>query len=160
MAEFTRDLFDSYCEKICSCFGFESLNIFQKEALMALVLQRRDTFINLPTGFGKSLVYQALPLFRELSQDLSPIIIVVSPLISLMKDQVSFLKSIGIKATSLNLAEDEGSRRDIEKGLFSVVYGSPESWLTERWRNMLKNPTYSRNICAVALDEAHIINHW
>lgn len=127
MASFTKDKFDRNCLKICSDFGFETLNEFQKKALTSIVLERKDTYVNLPTGFGKSIIYQALPLFTELSENLTPIVIVISPLISLMKDQVGFLESKGIKAASINLTDDKKSRREIERGLFSVVYGSPES---------------------------------
>ncbi len=86
-------------------------------------------FVNLPTGYGKSLIYQALPFIFDITRGIpGHIVIVVSPLTNLMKDQVSILNRSGIPAVSLSniTAEDANS---VEQGHFRVVYGSPECWL-------------------------------
>ena len=90
------------------------------------------------------------------------LVIVVSPLVSLVKDQVSLLLSLGISATSLNNEIPEADKRKVESGQYSVfVYGSPESWLGDtRWRKMLTSETYKNLVRVVAVDEAHVINHW
>ena len=89
------------------------------------------------------------------------IVVVVSPLINLITDQVSYLQGLGITAINISGIEDEGERKEVEKGSFQVVYGTPEAWLlNERWRNMLKNSTYTSKLCAVAVDEAHVIKQW
>ena len=87
--------------------------------------------------------------------------IVVSPLVSLVKDQVSLLLSLGISATSLNNEASEADKRKVESGQYSIVYGSPESWLGDtRWRKMLTGETYKNSVRVVAVDEAHVICHW
>ena len=141
---------------MCCTFNINQLNDYQIKALNSLVMKKKDTFVNLPTGCGKSLIYQSLPLFNNLSS----IVIVVSPLINLMRDQVTLLNSLGISSICLSLVDDEKTRKEVENGCYCVVYGSPESWISERWRKMLCNPKYSKSICAVAIDEAHVINHW
>ena len=150
--------------KVCATFGIEKLNKQQEEAIRCVVLEKKDVFVNLPTGFGKSLIFQALPeVFSSLqrSDRSRNIVIVVSPLISLMKDQVSRLTSLGISAICLSDINTESQRRKLENGEFSIVYGSPESWLNdERWRKMLSSEAYNSFERAVAVDEAHIISHW
>ena len=101
--------------KLCEVFGFERLNKHQEKALRLVVESKSDVFVNLPTGFGKSVVFQALPVVYshvELSREKPPVIvIVVSPLVNLMKDQVSRLTSLGISAVSLSdICSDEEMR--------------------------------------------------
>ena len=89
------------------------------------------------------------------------IVIVVSPLVSLMNDQVSLLLSRGINAAWLNNDLSETDKRRVESGKYSIVYGSPESWLGDtRWRKMLTFETHKNSVRVVAVDEAHVICHW
>ena len=89
------------------------------------------------------------------------IVLVVSPLINLMKDQVSRLNSRGISAISLSDVSSELEIRAVETGSYSIVYGSPESWLGEtKWRKMLSSDIYQNSVRAVAVDEAHVNCHW
>ena len=133
----------------------------QKRAISEVAKRRKDVFVNLPTGYGKSLIYQALPtVFDALRSSSGHTVVVVSPLISLMDDQVKFLASIGIKALNLTSASEE-QKANAEKGKYSLVYGSPEAWLkNERWRSMLHNDVYSRKLCTIAVDEAHVLRQW
>ena len=118
----------------------------KKTGIRKIVEERKDVFVNLPTGFGKSLLYQALPLVFDLtSQEPGHIVVVVSPLISLMEDQVSHLKELGLKAANISSLED-GDRTRVENGEYSLVYGSPEA--------------YSKKLCAIAVDEAHVVRQW
>ena len=154
---------ESAFEKVCSRFNIEKLNKLQEEAMRCIVVDGRDVFVNLPTGFGKSLIFQGLPeLFSSLKPELEKnIVIVVSPLISLMRDQVSRLTSLGVKSICLSEVSSEAVRKDVERGLYSIVYGSPESWLgDQRWRKMISGETYRTSVRTVAIDEAHIISHW
>lgn len=157
MASF-EDLFKLTCET----FKIQELTPLQKEAIEVFINEKRDVFINLPTGYGKSLIYQAIPLlFDQLHEsNKNHIVVVVSPLINLMVDQVTRLRSLGISAISLSDISDEEAK-DLEKGLFSVVYGTPESWLkNQRWRSMLSSDIYKTKVCAIAVDEAHVIKEW
>ena len=96
---------------------------------------KTDEFINLPTGFGKSLIYQALLLVCDTVRGATRhIVVVVSSLVNLMKDQATKLENIGIPAVTLSDTSEE-NMRVVERGAFSVVYGSPEAWLKiDRWR--------------------------
>ena len=149
--------------KVCEVFGFDSLNKHQEEALRFVFESKSDVSVNLPTGFGKAVVFQALPIMYscvEPTRDKN-IVIVVSPLINLMKDQVSRLTSLGKSAISVSDISSESDIRAVERGTYSIVYGSPESWLGEtRWRKMLSNDVYQNSSRALAVDEAHVICHW
>ena len=153
--------FDEAVKIVCEKHNLKELNKYQREALDQFVLKRRDVFVNLPTGSGKSMIYLALPLLFDSMYDTSGhIVVVVSPLISLMKDQVSSLERLGISAVSLSDIKDE-EIKDIEKGKFSVVYGTPEAWLKcERWRKLLSSSIYNSKLCGIAVDEAHVIKQW
>ena len=147
--------------KASSKFKISELNVYQKLAIRKFVLEKEDIFVNLPTGSPKSLIYQAMPLmYDHVSHENGRIVVVVSPLISLMEDQVKYLRSLGLSAINIS-SNIEVDRAKIEKGEYSIVYGSPEAWLmNERWRCMLSNDVYSRKLCAVAVDEAHVLRHW
>ena len=104
--------------KVCEVFGFDSLNKHQEEALRFVFETKSDVFVNLPTGFGKSVVFQALPIVYSCVEPTREknIVIVVSPLINLMKDQVSRLTSLGISAISLSDISSESDIRAVERG--------------------------------------------
>ena len=148
--------------KVCEVFGHEKLNKHQEDSLRFIVQVKGDVFINLPTRYGKSLVFQALPVVHSfLEPSEKNIVIVVSPLVNLMKDQVSRLTSLRISAISLSNMSSESEVKAIENGDYSIVYGSPESWLGDRrWRKMVVSDTYQKSVRAVAVDEAHVICHW
>jgi len=159
MAE-TSDL-DRAVSSVCSKFGISRLNSFQMKAISEFSKGKSDIYVNLPTGYGKSLIYQALPsVFDTLTDSLAHVVVVVSPLVNLMRDQVQSLRSIGISAVSLSDLE-EGEAEKVEKAAYSAVFGTPESWLkNERWREVLSSPIYSLKLCCIAVDEAHVIKQW
>ena len=89
----TSDL-DGALSTVCSRFTISCLNPHQKKAISEFVKGKSDIFVNLPSGCGKSLVYQALPtVFDSLTARSGHIVVVVSPLVNLMRDQVRSLRS-------------------------------------------------------------------
>lgn len=144
-------------------FHIEKFRETQLEAIINL-LQGKDVLVLQPTGSGKSLIFQSFPLIiDELRKPVrSSCALVISPLNSLMQDQVRFLTSIGIKAAFIGEEQnDENIKKGVEAGLFQVVFGSPESFLgSSRWRAILTSATYSERLCLIAIDEAHCIQHW
>ena len=92
---------------MCEKFVITELNKYQKQAILQIVQKKTDMFINLPTGFGKSLIYQALPLVCDTMRGTTGHVVIVSPLVNLMKDQVGKLVNIGIPAVTLSdISED------------------------------------------------------
>ena len=149
-------VFDLVSQKFC----IQELNALQKEATIQFMEKQRGVFINIPTGFGKSLIYQVLPLVFDAMHGEGHIVVVVSPLINLMKDQVQKLRNLGISAVTFSDIEEEDAKA-VEKGVFSVFYGSPEGFLKiVRWRKMLTSDVYRAKLCAIAVDEAHVIKQW
>lgn len=99
-------------------------------------------------------------MYDSVKDSLGHVVVVVSPLVNLMKDQVKSLRSLGISAVSLSDLE-EGEAEKVEKALFTVVFGTPQSLLkNERWRKMLPSPVYTEKLCCIAVDEAHVIKQW
>src|SRR5712691_12600071 len=134
-------------------WGYDSLRPLQERAIEA-ALARRDSLVVMPTGGGKSLCYQLPPL---LTGDLT---VVVSPLISLMKDQVDALRDVGVDARELNSMTTEVQKRDLvraarEKRL-RLLFVSPERLAVERFVDFLK----TLDVRTFAIDEAHCISHW
>ena len=83
-------------------FNIRCLNPHQKTAIRTVIIEKKDVFVNLPTGFGKSLMYQALPfVIDEVSRYPGHIVAVVSLLLSLMDDQVAHLTSLGVSAVNI-----------------------------------------------------------
>ncbi|MCH7704812.1 MAG: RecQ family ATP-dependent DNA helicase [Planctomycetes bacterium] len=140
-------------EQVRSYWGFNALRPMQEEAIQA-TLSGRDSVVVLPTGGGKSLCYQVPPVVADRTD------IVVSPLISLMKDQVDGLRACGYPATAIHsgLSGEEKDRnaRDLPTGRFRLIFVSPERLLTEAFLSFAER----LNVRAFAIDEAHCISHW
>ena len=151
------DTMEHAFRKVCDVFGFDGLNTHQRESIKYIVKEKKDIFVNLPTGFGKSLIYQALPLVYSClpeSTDQKNIIVVISPLNSLIKDQVLRLNSLGITAISLAEIATDKQTKEVNNGDYSIVFGSPELWLgDEKWRKMAMSELYRKSVRAVAVDE-------
>ena len=134
-------------------YGYDSFREGQEEIIDS-ILAGRDTLAILPTGAGKSLCYQ-LP-----AQMLPGVCLVISPLISLMKDQVNALTQAGISAAYLNSSLTErqfdAAIRRMEQGQYRIVYVAPERLHTQRF---LKIATQIQ-ISMIAVDEAHCISQW
>ena len=101
---------------VAKLFKINDFNEHQKTAILTIVEENSDLFVNLPTGFGKSLIFQAIPLiFDCLRMDnQGHIVVVVSPLINLITDQVSYLQGLGITAINNSGIEDERERKEVE----------------------------------------------
>lgn len=134
-------------------FGFRSFRPNQEEIVRAL-LGGRDLFAVMPTGGGKSLCYQ-LPAVL-----LPGTALVVSPLISLMKDQVDGARANGIRAAFLNSSLDPGDQgvvlRDLFAGSLDLLYIAPERFVLDHFRDQLLRS----RISMVVIDEAHCISEW
>ena len=144
---------ESARETMARVFGFREFRPIQEEILES-VLARRDTLGIMPTGAGKSLCYQ-LPamLFEGLT-------LVVSPLISLMQDQVDQLRAVGIPAAALNSSlpyeEYVAHTRRIRSGDTRIVYLAPETLIRPETQVLLE----SARVELFAIDEAHCISEW
>ena len=134
-------------------FGYEAFRPGQEEAI-SHILERKNTLAVMPTGGGKSLIYQIPGLSMEGTA------IIISPLISLMKDQVDGLASLEIAATyinsSLSAAEQDMRMREIAAGRYKFVYVAPERFESYRFTELMQEI----HISLVAFDEAHCISQW
>ncbi len=134
-------------------WGFDILRPLQGEAIDAGI-SNRDSLVVLPTGGGKSLCYQVPPAVTGRTD------IVVSPLISLMKDQVDGLRACGYAAAGLHSGLDPDERRAVELGMtegrYKLVFVAPERLLAARFLEWVARA----DIQTFAVDEAHCISHW
>jgi ATP-dependent DNA helicase RecQ len=134
-------------------WGFKTLRPLQEEAITS-VLNGQDSLVILPTGGGKSLCYQLPALYLE------GCTVVVSPLISLMKDQVDGLREMGITAiqfdSSLSYSQKAKNEEILKSGNCKLLYVSPERVMLPDFLETLK----LTNIRSFAIDEAHCVSQW
>jgi ATP-dependent DNA helicase RecQ len=134
-------------------WGYRTFRPLQEPAMRA-VLDGRDSVVVLPTGGGKSLCYQAPAVAR------GGVTVVVSPLISLMKDQVDSLQACGVPAiqidSSLSYSERNAYGEDVMQGAVRLLFVSPERMAMPDFRNLLRRA----DVRTFAIDEAHCISHW
>ncbi len=130
-------------------FGYSSFRL-EQEAIINTVLQKRDTFVLMPTGGGKSLCYQIPALIFD------GLTVVISPLIALMKDQVDALRLNGVPAAFLNSTqstqEQEAILQKVNSKELKLLYLAPESTFFKK--------ISSFDVSLIAIDEAHCISHW
>ncbi|MBO0532200.1 DNA helicase RecQ [Clostridium botulinum] len=134
-------------------FGYNEFRKAQEKVIES-ILKKEDTVAIMPTGAGKSICYQIPALIFE------GVTVVISPLISLMKDQVDSLKEVGIEATyinsSLNNLEIEERIFNAREGLYKLIYIATERLESDSFVRSLNN----LNIALVAVDEAHCVSQW
>ena len=134
-------------------FGYSAFRGGQ-EALIDAQLQGRDAFGIMPTGGGKSLCYQIPALLLE------GVTLVISPLISLMRDQVMALKNAGVAAAYINSSLTPAQIRlvycNIQSGMYKIIYVAPERLLTDGFLEAIQ----ARKVSLVTVDEAHCISQW
>ena len=127
----------------------------------------------LPTGFGKSLCFQALPFVFDCKRSLvsadvesRSAVIVVAPLVALMVEQVQRLREKGINAVIISSGGREGrvpgdlQATESTFASASFIFSSPEAAAQNKWRDLLVKQSVSSRVCAVVVDEAHCISKW
>ena len=162
--------FPSFCLKPLQVKCFEYL------------LNGYDIIGVLPTGFGKSLLFQLLPNFLPVKEDKN-VVIVVCPLNSIIEDQLKVLGERGITADVLQLVsddregieslfnpEDNDESADVSKlkspskkllsGDVQIIFAHPESLLSKEGRELMKGKVFQRNVAACVVDEAHCVEIW
>ena len=134
-------------------YGYNSFRPGQMNIIFN-ILSKKDVFCIMPTGAGKSICYQIPALIMK------GVTLVISPLISLMKDQVDSLKENGISATYINSTQSMEEIKDILKdaslGLYKLIYIAPERLESKVFVQMIRN----LHISQVAVDEAHCVSEW
>src|SRR5476651_1082459 len=149
----TEPTIDDVRQVIQRHWGYRTFRPLQ-EAAMTAVLQQRDSVVVLPTGGGKSLCYQAPAVLRGGTT------VVISPLISLMKDQVDGLQACGVPAiqldSSLSPSERFSYEQDVRDGAIRLLFVSPERLMNPDFCNLCRQV----GVKTFAIDEAHCISHW
>lgn len=134
-------------------FGYDSFRPGQKEVIES-ILSGKDAFAVMPTGAGKSVCYQIPAML------LPGITLVISPLISLMQDQVKALNEAGVSAAFINSALSENTYfetiRKAKQGLYKIIYVAPERLVTDGFLELAQNVSISM----ITVDEAHCISQW
>ncbi len=134
-------------------FGYKDFRDGQ-EAIIAAALDGQDSLVLLPTGGGKSLCYQVPALI------LDGVTVVISPLISLMQDQVAQLKALGVQAAYINnslpFEEQQAVYQQLHYGQIKLLYVAPEKVLQHEFLERLSH----LKLALFAIDEAHCVSHW
>ena len=163
-------------------FSFDYTNygnfILKPKQVLCLenLLNGNDVLAVLPTGFGKSLLFHILPTFLP-TKNVRNIILVITPLNSIIKDQIHTLHGKGITAAVLHTEGPQHASTEklfnpdtttsplvvdkaILNGEISIVFGHPESLLNDEGRKILSSSIYQDNVVACVIDEAHCVEMW
>ncbi|MDP3899548.1 MAG: RecQ family ATP-dependent DNA helicase [bacterium] len=134
-------------------YGYGDFWRGQEQAIVS-ILEGKNTVVVMPTGGGKSMIYQLPSLIMD------GVTIVISPLIALMKDQVDSLERVGIPATFINSSlspmETDGRITAIRDGIYKLVYIAPERFYSQQFMDLLAE----LKVSLFAIDEAHCISEW
>ena len=149
----------------------------QIACLEKLIRDRKDVIGLLPTGFGKSIIYQLLPEIHKIKGDNQWVVLVVTPLNAIMTEQAKILNSLGIRAGILGeddrpdtrqkkpnssdpLSPGMPSEKQIKTGEIDIVFGSAEKWLSKEWQKELKEGNLGKAVSEIAIDEVHVVLEW
>ena len=167
-------VFDSGLVYALSCLKQDTLQLKPKQIdAIRSIYDGKDVFLWLPTGYGKSICYQVLPFlfdFKLGKTSSSPtecsVVLIVSPLVSLMVDQVASLQSRGVKAAifSGNSGVDKkllGTDREVLEGKYRLLFSAPEALTgSSKWKQLMLEPPLYNQIVTLVIDEAHCIYKW
>ena len=122
------------------------------------LLRGKDVFAILPTGFGKSLIYQVFVRARDYQRQGNAAILVISPLNSIIKDQLKDMEQQGYSAVDASIT----SVKDMRECKFKIMYASAEMARKNSFRDVLKDPSspLHQNIAAIVVDESHTVETW
>eukprot|EP00112_Aurelia_sp_Birch-Aquarium-sp1_P006879 Seg1751.5 transcript_id=Seg1751.5/GoldUCD/mRNA.D3Y31 product="ATP-dependent DNA helicase RecQ" protein_id=Seg1751.5/GoldUCD/D3Y31 len=148
----------------CSFLAIQEMYCDQRKILWEF-FNGKNVFFSAHTGYGKSLIYQSIPIISDILNDNNvgtSTVLVISPLTSLIQDQVNHInKNFGISAAAIVSGQDEKLLVNIEDGAYSLVYTSPESFLSnKRWRSLATSQTFREDCVAIVIDEAHCLVQW
>ena len=142
----------------------------EQRSSMEAIYNGHDVFVWLPTGYGKSLCYQALPFIMDCKRGLvgsqeRSLVLVVSPLIALMVDQVTSLRKRSVNCsvvTSSDGTDKNFLASDRNLSIDSIPFCTPETLLTSKWRHSIDDLKVSKQIAIAAfvVDEAHCVSKW
>ena len=152
--------------RAAASLGYPKLKPEQERAILAFV-SGKDVFVALPTGYGKSLCFGLLPRVFDMLRgaEKHSVVIVVSPLVALMKEQARSFTARGVSSACISDKDDlettKDTRRSIRRGEFQLVFLSPEAlFATLEWRRMLSSDLYRAKLVGFVVDEAHCVKNW
>ncbi|XP_068697016.1 probable ATP-dependent DNA helicase RecS [Montipora foliosa] len=129
----------------------------EQEAAIKSLVHGQDVLAILPTGFGKSAIYQILVGVKERMSKDCACVLVICPLRSLIEDQIKEAKSMGLTANSL----PEASLADVQVGKFQLLFSSAENALDKEFLEILKkNSRFQSSLAAIVVDESHTVETW
>ena len=146
--------------EVASSLGYK-LKLQQEESILQFA-RGNDVFVSLPTGFGKSLCYTLLPRVFDYLRGVEKksMILVISPLIALMEEQVGSIQSLGISAVYVSDTKSR-DKQQIRNGMYQVIFMSPEAlFCSTEWKQILSTDLYRLNLVAMIVDEAHCVKTW
>ena len=146
---------EDFGQLVADKFQIKDLFPYQLEVLEVLI-SGKSAFVCQRTGRGKSLCYEAFTTAAKLGEAM---VLVVSPLIAIMEEQVEFLNSLDIPAVMLGKTQKMDS--DAKDGKYQYIYGSPETFLArDDWRKSLKSKIFQDRTKLIVVDEAHLVIQW
>ena len=159
MAAVDVDVVESALRDVNLSSGREIVLKPEQESAVRALLADRDVLAVLPTGYGKSLIYQMFVRVKNYELNSNAAILVISPLKSIIKDQLQEMELLGYPAKHLaHLSND-----DIRRCNFKIVFATAEKSKRSPFRAMLmdsKSPKLHRNISAIVVDESHTVETW
>ncbi|XP_066924626.1 probable ATP-dependent DNA helicase RecS [Clytia hemisphaerica] len=145
--------------KITFQFGIQQLHNSQLNILREF-RKGKNTYFCAPTGYGKSIVFQSLPLYLMYLDDKSVSLLVISPLKALIEDQIKTCDKSSVMAVWLNDEVDDDKYMDIMEGTYQLMYACPEILESKRWRKLLSTQAFNEHCVGVVIDEAHTMVDW
>ena len=138
--------------------GYSTAKPEQLQAILGF-LEKKDVFVSLPTGFGKSLCFGILPLlYDHLGKRKGSLVVIISPLIALMDNQIESFVSKGL--TAVRVGHHDSNDSLLISGHYQLVFVSPETIMKRKWRKMLLTDVYQKNCVGLIVDEAHCVRQW
>ena len=158
MAEWVEEVLQEACAHLSSYMKFKLELKPEQRSAVEYLLNQDDVLAILPTGYGKSLIFQLFVVAVSIKRKEQQTVLVVCPLTSIIEDQIAEAESIGISATSAAaISEDE-----LRAGKFQLIFGSAETVLEKRLLDILKDSGSSlhRKLATVVVDESHTVEMW